>query len=126
MFEETGDTKQLPLPDPADPLTLPGFAEAKRNTEAKGYNSAWLFRVVDKNDPQASFLKGGKRNYKSECPYYNGYWLGSAAGSVDCAVCNRLFDKLLPGNMWYKTCQRKHTTCPYYLYEKEKRRSRAI
>jgi hypothetical protein len=90
--------------------TLPGFAEAKRNLEAKGHSFGLVTNVVDTSEPYAMFLKKGGHNYKSKCPHYDGYWLLGGTGSVQCKAA----DGLLPGLQYSLFCEKNCEACLFY------------
>lgn len=83
------------------------FTEEKRGLESRGYPSAWVDEVVDRTDKHAIFERNGKPHYKSQCPYYEGYWLRGGLGSVQCAA----HDGLIPGLQWDKFCSKCHEKC---------------
>ena len=70
---------------------------------------SWSKETVDPADPFARFLPKGKPWYKSECPYYQGYWVHGGIGSVQCAMV----DHLIPGLRWYLICGKRHEKCPF-------------
>ena len=91
----------------AEQESLFDFTEEKRGLESRGYPSYWVDEVVDRNDKYAMFEKDGKPHYKSQCPYYEGYWLRGGCGSVQCAA----HDGLIPGLQWDKFCSKCHEKC---------------
>lgn len=99
-----------PRPDPANPITLPGFAEAKAHLQSKGLPWEWITEVVNTTSKHAIHLKNGRPFYKSDCPRYKGYWLYGGIGAVDCSAC----DRPLPGLMWDTTCKGEFTSCPFF------------
>lgn len=88
---------------------LPGFKEAIAGLEKRGRLTGWVTEIVDKENPDALFLKKGKPWYKSECPCFEGYWLDGGIGSVQCSV----HEGLIPGLMWQNTCRVSFEKCPY-------------
>lgn len=110
IFEMLQKVQQPPLPDPADPLTLPGFAEAKARLEKKGLPWGWIIKTADPTDKYTIYLKRGRPFNKSDCPHYKGYWADGVHGAVDCAACARP----LPSLMWDTTCKGEFTRCPFY------------
>ena len=89
------------------------FTEEKRGLESRGYPSAWVDEVVDRNNKYAVFEKDGKPHYKSQCPCYEGYWLLGGLGSVQCAA----HDGLIPGLQWDKFCSKCHKSCLVFRKE---------
>lgn len=89
-----------PVPD-----ALSRFADIIREVEddltQRGRPCGWVSRCVDPAEPGAMFLPDGGRgkNYRSDCPHYEGYWLCGGIGSVQCALGG-----LLPGIIWGKVC----------------------
>ena len=47
IFEVMEKMKQPPQPDPADPLSLPGFAKVKAYLEGKGLPWEWIIKIPD-------------------------------------------------------------------------------
>ena len=73
IFEVLENMKQPPRPDPADPLSLPGFAKVKAYLEGKGLPWEWIIKIPDTSDKYTIYLKHGRPFYKSNCPHYKGY-----------------------------------------------------
>lgn len=94
-------------------IGLPGFRESEAGLEERGRPSHWIFDTVDTGDPHAIFVKNGKPWYRSECPFFEGYWLLGGCGSVQCGKCQTL----LPGLHWDHTCSKDHAACPIYRDE---------
>ena len=112
LFQTRQESRQR-RPSP-DPLSLPGFSEAKAHLESEGRPSAWITETVDTGDKHAAFLKDGRPWYKSQCEHYEGYWLLGGIGSAQCDAC----DGLLPGLMWDSTCKGAPcAACPRYRKE---------
>lgn len=89
---------------------LPGFAEAKARLEEKGYSAEWITETVDPNEAGAVFIPSRKRMYRSDCPYYKGYWLCGHIGSVECEA----HAELIPGLQWDILCSKDFTKCKFY------------
>lgn len=96
-------------PEKSEFADLPGFTETREYLESKGLPSGWIFKNADPTEPATFFLVKGKPWYKSPCPEYEGYWLGSGS-SVQCAA----HDGLIPGLMWDHICREKYSECPFY------------
>lgn len=79
----------------------------------KGLPSEWPLKVPDTENPYTLKATVTASNYKSQCPHYRGYWLGSYGG-VECAAAG----EVLPGCVWDDVCAKDHTSCPFYK-EKE-------
>lgn len=110
IFEVMEKMRQLPRPDPADPLSLPGFAKVKAYLEGKGLPWEWIIKIPDTSDRYTIYLKHGRPFYKSNCPHYKGYWADGVHDAVDCAAC----DRPLPSLMRDTTCKGEFTSCPFY------------
>ena len=85
----------------------------QRNVEylkAKGLPHEWPMKVVDPTNPATVKATVTASLYKSGCPHYAGYWLCGGTGSVECNAAG----ELLPGNVWYNVCERKHCECPFF------------
>lgn len=88
------------------------FKQIKKGIESRGYRSEWVSKVppVDKN---SYFLPKGKskhgvKSYLSDCPHYNGIYLCSGAGALDC----NLVAEHLPGIIQDLHCSKEHNKCP--------------
>lgn len=92
-----------------------GIQAAVDGLKRKGLPADWPMQVVDLNDPATLKAEATKGSYKSQCPHYGGYWLCGGTGSVEC----RAYDGLLPGIVWYKTCEKRHEGCPYFKMEED-------
>ena len=88
-------------------IGLPGFQEVEAGLDARGKPSYWIFDVVNTEDKHAFFAKHGRPWYRSECPFYEGYWLLGGCGSVQCSKCKTI----LPGLQWDITCSKDYTNC---------------
>lgn len=77
---------------------------------AKGLPTEWPARVADPEGKTVFYLRKGKPHYESKCPYYEGYYLGGTSGAVKCSGTG----ELLPGVVWYTTCQKGHENCPFF------------
>lgn len=60
IFEVMEKMKQPPRPDPADPLSLPGFAKVKAYLEGKGLPWEWIIKIPDTSDKYTIYLKHGR------------------------------------------------------------------
>ncbi|MBP3478112.1 MAG: hypothetical protein J6K03_01345 [Oscillospiraceae bacterium] len=78
--------------------------------KSKGLPHEWPTHVVDLKHPATLKATVVASLYKSQCPYYKGFWLCGGAGSVECIAAG----ELLPGNVWYNVCSKEHTQCPFY------------
>lgn len=94
-----------------------GIQKVVDSLKAKGLPSDWPMKTVDPKDPDT--LKDNV-HYKSQCPYYRGYWLHGGCGSVECsAAVTFTAGEILPGVVWYELCHDKHTQCPFYKEERK-------
>ena len=82
---------------------------------SKGRPWEWVLLIVEIADPYSVFEKQGKPHYVCQCPFMEGYWLHGGCGSVQCGAAG----ELLPGDVWYNICSRKHTACPFYKNKEE-------
>lgn len=88
---------------------LPGFQQVREHLKSEDRSSYWIDEVVDTKKPLSCFLKEGKPWYRSDCPYYEGFWLQGGIGSVQCAKV----PYLLPGLMHHTTCRKYPAECPF-------------
>lgn len=100
------------------PELLPGFTNIIEHLKEIGRPFGWVTKVVDPSDPFATFVKAGKPWYKSDCPHYEGFWLGGFIGSVQCRAC----EKLLPGCQWDVACKGDFQACPFYKEDQHEHR----
>ena len=99
----------IKTPPPADLWDLPHFREERERCGAN-----WLTRIADITDKYTFYIENKKSsNYKSNCPYNEGYYLAANGGAVRCSGCTTL----LPGHMWYVMCDKDYTQCPFYNVE---------
>jgi len=62
------------------------------------------------------YMKNGSRPYyKSDCPFYSGYWLLGGCGNVAC----KSSVSPVPGRVNSLYCTKDYTACPLYKIEKE-------
>ena len=78
--------------------------------QAKGLPSQWPLCVPDPEDKYAVKATVTAGSYKSQCPYYRGYWLHGGCGGVECAAAG----EVVPGCVWYNLCSKEYTGCPFY------------
>lgn len=65
IFEVLENMKQPPRPDPADPLSLPGFTKVKAYLEGKGLPWEWIVKIPDTSDKYTIYLKHAGRFIKA-------------------------------------------------------------
>ena len=87
-----------------------GIQDAVDHLRAMGLPATWPTRVADPDDPYTFFKTGGKPNYLSKCPCYQGYYNDGLSGAVRCSGTG----ELLPGVVWYKTCSKGYEKCPFF------------
>ena len=92
-----------------------GIQQAIDNLKERGFPHEWPMYVPDPENPATLKATATKNNYKSQCPYYQGYWLCGGIGGVECEAAG----EIIPGNAWYTLCEKKHTQCPFYKEKEE-------
>ena len=90
-----------------------GIQRVIDHLEAKGLPCEWPMKVPDLQNPYTLKATVTASNYKSQCPYYRGYWLGGYIGGVECAAAG----EILPGCVWDDICAKEYTACPFYKKE---------
>lgn len=93
-----------------------GIQRMVDDLEKKGLPTEWPLRVPDVTAPFTLKATVTASNYKSQCPYYRGYWLHGGCGGVECAAAG----EIVPGVVWYNICSKEYAGCPFYK-EKEER-----
>lgn len=95
---------------------LPGFQEAIKDIQSRGYKADWVLKNADK--AKAHFIPNGKKfkSYSSECPYYVGYWLDAPHSSVECSCSS----ELIPCLQHHLFCSKDYEKCIFYERENEK------
>lgn len=99
-----------------DLMLLPEYQAAKSGLIERGKPWEWMLEVVDTTQTGSAFLKKGKPWYRSDCPYYEGYWLNGGNGAVQCTCAS----SLLPGIHQLLFCEGKFEKCPLFSGATEK------
>lgn len=86
-----------------------GIQRVIEHLKQKGLPCEWPMKVPNIENPWTMKATVTASNYKSQCPYYRGYWLGRYSG-VECAAAG----EIIPGCVWYDMCSREYTACPFY------------
>lgn len=89
---------------------IPEYKLIEMDLKARGKLSDWIYETVDPSRQYASFIEINP-NYRSNCPFYNGYWLYGGCSSVECYAFN---GPLIPGIQWNIFCRENHENCPFY------------
>lgn len=97
-----------PVPAWWDLRELLGIQRVVDDLKSRGFPHEWPMKTVDINDPATVKAVVTAGSYKSRCPHYKGFWLCGGIGSVECAA----FGGLLPGIVWYTTCEKRCEQCP--------------
>lgn len=92
------------------PCQFPWGNDVRKYLLSQNLPVGWITEVVDKDAFGAVYVKDGKPWYKSNCPFYCGFWLHGSIGSVECEKC----EKLLPGLQWDKVCSKEFSKCQFY------------
>lgn len=87
-----------------------GIQETIDYLRGKNLPANWPTMVLDPSGEYVQYLPEGKPWYKSDCPYYEGYYLCGGCGSVACKTAG----ELLPGIVHYKVCGKDYKICPFY------------
>ena len=80
-----------------------------------GHPYEWPLLVADPREKYTIFHPYGKgfSCYRSDCHYYEGYYLGGSRSAVKCSACQ----DLLPGIVVDTMCHKHFTECPFYKKE---------
>lgn len=76
----------------------------------RGLPCEWPLCVPDPEYPATLKAAATKNSYKSQCPFYGGYWLCGGTGGVECAAAG----EIVPGCVWNELCEKRHEDCPFY------------
>lgn len=87
-----------------------GIQEAIENLIAKNLPANWPTMVVAPSGQGVQYLQKGKPWYRSDCPFYEGYYLCGGTGTVRCSTAG----ELLPGIVQYKVCSKEYSQCPFF------------
>lgn len=83
----------------------------------KGLPGTWPIQLPDINEKYVFWHPKGKpfSCYQSQCPHYEGYYLGGVRSAVKCTAC----PELLPGIVVDTMCRERFKECPYYREEND-------
>lgn len=98
---------------PEDLRNLPEYVREEMLLKTRGKPTEWMYQTAEPGKYTA-FLKDGKPGYKSECPFYDGYYLDGSHGGTSCNACGGM---ILFGLHYYLVCKKNHENCPFYKEE---------
>lgn len=92
-----------------------GIQRVIDHLKERGLPHEWPIYVPDPANPATLKAIATKNNYKSQCPYYRGYWLCGGIGGVECDAA----EEIVPGCVWNELCEKRHEACPFYKDKEE-------